>query len=536
MSDCGTMSNVQGTPPPKGRRRHNHTKSATTTTVDGGSSPAPKNGQRRQRQNRQRQDNNNNVKEHEASQVTDNAAATDSALDTQAPEGHRSERSRKPRNKNRHDNSAHPPLSDQSPLRYDSPSAHQQHNVPYVFDRTPILATPAKPQTAYAGPTFHASPAPSSLPVPKFFSKSVPANAGNSSLQARLEGESDGNSSTDEIPAMPEVSQREESPLDFFFRADRAEKARKGNALQNALAAPDLGNRGKEVPVNNTHHTRQASAQHGKEMFPMELEGSTSAYSNGSVDRPEIDRIRTSRSMNSDVNSGHINESLNQSLKEYLFSQQPTPPQSRREPESHFHTPSPFNRPNIQRSASGPSTPAPSEIASQSTLHYGNKNLSPLFRAIKNEPPRPSSGLRQELPASPVDVSKDTVYTQNHFKTHGGGQSYVDGPLPPHHNVFSQPNQASGSTPNLPSHFAQHNQPGFNSGQVPSNNRPFYTNNPRNRPFTQQEPPATAPGAVNGMSSGVTAGPDVQSMENDLRRLLNLNAMGTGGSATTGVR
>src|SRR5262249_41215009 len=94
-------------------------------------------------------------------------------------------------------------------------------------------STPAKP-TAYAGPTFHASPAASSLPIPKFFSKSVPAATSESSLQARLEEEEDDTSNKSESPpqetahpsiassatsARPAATQNTDSPLDFFFKA-----------------------------------------------------------------------------------------------------------------------------------------------------------------------------------------------------------------------------------------------------------------------------------------------------------------------------
>ena len=47
--------------------------------------------------------------------------------------------------------------------------------------------TPAKP--AYAGPTFHASPAPSALPIPKFFSKSAPQSADKDGLQSQMDSE-----------------------------------------------------------------------------------------------------------------------------------------------------------------------------------------------------------------------------------------------------------------------------------------------------------------------------------------------------------
>lgn len=92
--------------------------------------------------------------------------------------------------------------------------------------------TPAKEQ-AYAGPTFQASPAPSSLPVPKFFSKSVPNVADQSSLAARLEGETtpekdQPSPESDVIDPVPRETQQ--SPLDLFFRADKAEKDRTRSA------------------------------------------------------------------------------------------------------------------------------------------------------------------------------------------------------------------------------------------------------------------------------------------------------------------
>lgn len=95
------------------------------------------------------------------------------------------------------------------------------------------ITTPLK--QAYAGPTFHASPAPSTLPKPKFFSKSVSSST-PSSLQARLEAdkgknqtpspESDSQAYLAPRSSQPTPTAREESPLDVFFNADRAEKAR----------------------------------------------------------------------------------------------------------------------------------------------------------------------------------------------------------------------------------------------------------------------------------------------------------------------
>lgn len=101
----------------------------------------------------------------------------------------------------------------------------------------PPASTPMK--QAYAGPTFHASPAASSLPKPKFFSKSVPSATPASSLQARLDADPNKEQSqtpspeSEDVlePALPRPQQapnaREDSPLDLFFNAHRAEQARR---------------------------------------------------------------------------------------------------------------------------------------------------------------------------------------------------------------------------------------------------------------------------------------------------------------------
>ncbi|KAI1932408.1 hypothetical protein LOZ65_000702 [Ophidiomyces ophidiicola] len=85
----------------------------------------------------------------------------------------------------------------------------------------------------YAGPTFHASPAPSALPVPSFVSKSVPE--GDSPLQIRVVDESldidhPGNSTPTKTPALSFLEGQDKntsSPLDFLFKA--AMESRRGN-------------------------------------------------------------------------------------------------------------------------------------------------------------------------------------------------------------------------------------------------------------------------------------------------------------------
>ena len=113
--------------------------------------------------------------------------------------------------------------------------------------RTPISAplressTPnranATPSKAYAGPAFHASPAASSLPMPRFFSKSVPNVDKTSSLKTMMEQEPLEQISTSEDSISPVDGEfvgrpktQEESPLDIFFRADREAKGRTESA------------------------------------------------------------------------------------------------------------------------------------------------------------------------------------------------------------------------------------------------------------------------------------------------------------------
>ena len=107
---------------------------------------------------------------------------------------------------------------------------------------TPGRASETPSKAAYAGPTFHASPAASSLPLPKFFSKSVSNVDKTTSLKNMMEpdaadttsenttSESEGSPLVDHAQPDSDRGAREESPLDIFFQADRKAKANAGTA------------------------------------------------------------------------------------------------------------------------------------------------------------------------------------------------------------------------------------------------------------------------------------------------------------------
>ncbi|KAI0181042.1 hypothetical protein GGR52DRAFT_16149 [Hypoxylon sp. FL1284] len=127
----------------------------------------------------------------------------------------------KQRNKNSNNNSGKKPRHKNGPLSPGSSRGNRQSpSVPSKQASAPI----------FAGSTFHASPAPSALPIPSFLSKpevdsptvkptSSPEPVTNS---AATESDEAGPPSPLPVP----VSRTEESPLELFFRADRAEKAR----------------------------------------------------------------------------------------------------------------------------------------------------------------------------------------------------------------------------------------------------------------------------------------------------------------------
>ncbi|KAI9742026.1 MAG: hypothetical protein M1834_000415 [Cirrosporium novae-zelandiae] len=87
--------------------------------------------------------------------------------------------------------------------------------------------------TAYAGPSFHASPAPSTLPIPKLLSKSVPEGISNLPISYSPEQESSESTSSSPIPTSPPLvhdnKSRESTPLDFLFQQAREAKAKEAN-------------------------------------------------------------------------------------------------------------------------------------------------------------------------------------------------------------------------------------------------------------------------------------------------------------------
>ncbi|KAG6034122.1 hypothetical protein E4U19_003809 [Claviceps sp. Clav32 group G5] len=178
-----------------------------------------------------------------------------------------------------------------------------------VLGQTPphrSVSIKAGMSTAYAGATFHASPAPSSLPIPSFLCKS-PAESPLSAARGF----------TPQVPSPPTTDQgvstpfrsssllkTSESPLDFMFRAHRQEKERGTRDKHPELYMPHQESPG-SVPRCETNsgfkstslpHTRRGNigSQPGR-IDATELDGTPGRPVGPAFSTPYQDRIKAAR-------------------------------------------------------------------------------------------------------------------------------------------------------------------------------------------------------------------------------------------------
>jgi hypothetical protein len=364
----------------------------------------------------------------------------------------------------------------------------------------PSAAKPiTTPSTAvYAGATFHASPAPSTLPIPSFYSKSVPDSPGG--LKGLKSVQESPSTKQSQSPPLPEPNlgnqfQREESPLDFFFKADREEKARARSASSTNTAGaaagpfqpPGASQNAQTPPApNSQNRTRQGhtSKSSGSGMFAMELDG---PYSPGTpygpaFSTPYSERINAARSghnLTREDSQQPVDRS--EALKAYLFS---------------GHTLSP----PVTNGGGAPGSPSPSSPSASigtttspalSSRSQQNGHLLNHDAKGSNNRPRPSgrsSGLRQE-------VTPTKTPTRTPDRT-----SFYDN---------------SPTTSRMYGHISPSNQ------------------NDLTARFTSQSA-SPSPASPYGVSSG-NGGADLQGMEDSLRKILKLDSARSSGAIDSGV-
>ncbi|KAI0477004.1 hypothetical protein F4859DRAFT_70686 [Xylaria cf. heliscus] len=204
----------------------------------------------------------------------------------------------------------------------------------------PLQSQEASART-FAGSSFHASPAPSALPLPRFLglanANSPPVNV--HSTEPALE--SSPSADSDEVGPGDDPVPRDESPLEFFFRADRAEKARvrrassaNADAITTTAFSPLHDSSRKEC---NTFPKTIAHTSLWRPMFPesdtppgistAELGGSSRLSVGPAFSTPYQERIRAARlSQNSARQAPPVNRNLDpnssEALKRYLFTGQ----------------------------------------------------------------------------------------------------------------------------------------------------------------------------------------------------------------------
>ena len=266
----------------------------------------------------------------------------------------------------------------------------------------PIL-TPST--AAYAGPTFHASPAPSALPIPSFYSRSVPESPGMKIMKEASQ------SPPDAPPSSKTQVQREESPLDFFFKADREEKARARSAtlVANKPTGPFLPPSGSpqtsQTPPVPSHHARPRTSKRNSSsgMFAMELDGDSSAGSpyGPSFSTPYSERINAARSNSSlDQSPSDGRQTMtSEALKAYLFSGHSAP--------SPNGSPSQLSREGIKSSGASTAT----NVNRNAVPPRGHNNSTPTAARVQHNSIARSSGLRQEVDPTRTPTKTPERYT-----------------------------------------------------------------------------------------------------------------------------
>ncbi|EZF33009.1 hypothetical protein GTR04_7120 [Trichophyton interdigitale] len=379
-----------------------------------------------------------------------------------------------------------------------------------------------KDSPLYAGPTFHASPAPSALPIPSFFSKSVPETDSRTSdeLQDESPDTDPGDSTPTKANNAPQQTQQEAgtaSPLDFLFKA-----ARQARAANPVSELEDSGPFNGSTPPRNEARPQQGERQISGGVFPLELEGSDTRMSpiGPSFATSFKDRMNALRATSPgkqggfpgttrENNTTNTNKLKSEALKNLLLN----PPLQRAASASPRLT-DPSNGPNNNgssnnkndfrmsgdysmyqqptRYASGPASPVPfahsgKPLGTRNEFSGPESTIPQQYLASlcaqTHRPPAPSSGLR-----SMVSPTNNPI-------------------TPPRQQPFSRYAQFGLSS--APPAHASYNGPAGGALTSPTPNRTMQSNS--TTPPARNAPPAKLDSA------------ETKRMEDDLRRMLNLN-------------
>ncbi|KAF4975618.1 hypothetical protein FZEAL_7609 [Fusarium zealandicum] len=153
--------------------------------------------------------------------------------DTSTAQGNHTNSKQRPRNTNNNINSKHRNKNAPSSPESSRPGRHTP----------PHQSSSMKPSVipAFAGATFHASPAPSALPLPSFVTRPATESPSiNRSSREVLQEPSPPTDSEAPTPSRQTSSAAQESPLDFMFRAHRQEKERQRSGSASSFRPSGL--------------------------------------------------------------------------------------------------------------------------------------------------------------------------------------------------------------------------------------------------------------------------------------------------------
>lgn len=171
--------------------------------------------------------------------------------------------------------------------------------------RTPPNNLPSgKVATAYAGSTFHASPAPSALPIPSFYSKGSTSPVPTTTKPQQPSPPPTNREAP--TPSRSSLLSAQDSPLEAIFRADRAEKERARRASFATVnghpnfASPSRPNFNEPTTVPRQYKTlpqeRLQPMRSGSGIPLSELDGASAGHVGSPFSTPYHDRIRAAHS------------------------------------------------------------------------------------------------------------------------------------------------------------------------------------------------------------------------------------------------
>jgi Proline-rich nuclear receptor coactivator motif len=315
------------------------------------------------------------------------------------------------------------PKPDRAPnQRHASPQPNPAH-------QSQRPGTPIK--QAYAGPTFHSSPAPSALPLPSFYSKSMPSIP-SAETPDTVEGSeahkmTGGPLGCGTQACIDNERKRESTPLDFLFEAAR--QARDTPRAESPASRSANLSAVEDSPVSRSPAPREG----GETVFPFELDGNGSHVNSigPAFATPYKERMAALRSSSASpsIATPDLDEddrrTKTEALKKLLMTNAQAASQHQASTLPYVSDPNnPFNSraPELRgsqttmhqtRQRSGPSTPIPTSNASgqhqyypglTATAYEARATGSPMYRP-------PSSHLRRQYQVqdhdSPAELSSD---------------------------------------------------------------------------------------------------------------------------------